>query len=69
MTGRLTPVARPRAIYKEVSIRKPIREASVVDKTYLGGNVDVGNVLVLSEKRQVEDNGQRVGIGGQDNQL
>ena len=28
-------------------------------KSHLGGNVDIGNVLVLAEKGQVEEDGQR----------
>lgn len=36
---------------------------------HLGGNVDVGNVLVLAEEGQVEEDSQGAGVGGQDDDL
>jgi hypothetical protein len=38
-------------------------------ESHLGGDVDVGDVLVLAEKRQVEEDGERGGVGGEDDQL
>lgn len=38
-------------------------------KGHLGGNVDVGNVLVFAEEGQVKENSQRAGVGGQDDDL
>jgi hypothetical protein len=38
-------------------------------ESHLGGDVDVGDILVLAEKRQVEEDGERGGVGGEDNQL
>jgi hypothetical protein len=38
-------------------------------ESHLGGNVDVGNVLVLAEEGQVEEDGQGAGVGGQDDDL
>jgi hypothetical protein len=38
-------------------------------QSHLGGNVDVGNVLVLAEEGQVEEDGQGAGVGGQDDDL
>lgn len=35
----------------------------------LGGNVDVGRVLVLSQEGDVQKNGQGRGVGGKDNNL
>jgi hypothetical protein len=36
---------------------------------HLGGHVDVGYVLVLAEKRKVEENGQGRSVGGQNDQF
>ena len=38
-------------------------------KGHLGGHVDVWDVLVLAQKRQVEKNGERGGVSGEDDQL
>lgn len=38
-------------------------------KSHLGGDVDVGHVLVLAEKRQVQEDSERRGVGGQDDEL
>jgi len=38
-------------------------------KSHLAGNVNVGSVLVLAKKRQVEENGQRRSVGGEDDNL
>lgn len=38
-------------------------------QSHLGGNVDVRNVLVFAEKRKVKEDGQRAGVGGQDDHL
>jgi riboflavin synthase alpha subunit len=38
-------------------------------QSHLGGHVDVGHVLILAEKREVEKNGERGGVGGQDYQF
>ena len=38
-------------------------------KSHLGGDVDVGNVLVLAEKGQVEEDSERGGVGREDDQL
>lgn len=35
----------------------------------LAGDIDVRNVLVFSQERQVEEDGQRRGIGSKDNDL
>lgn len=35
----------------------------------LGGHVDVGHVLVLAQQRQVQQDGERGGVGGQDDDL
>ena len=38
-------------------------------ESHLRGNVDVGHVLVLAEKRQVEEDSERGGVGRKDDQL
>ena len=38
-------------------------------KSSLGGDEDVGDVLVLAEKRQVEQNLNRLGVSGHDDEL
>lgn len=38
-------------------------------QSHLAGDVDVGNVLVLSEEGQVQDDSQGGGIGGEDDNL
>jgi hypothetical protein len=38
-------------------------------KCHLRGNVDVGYVLVLTEQRQMEEDSERGGVGGKDDQL
>ena len=38
-------------------------------ESHLGGNVDVGNVLVFAEQRQVEEDSQGAGVGGKDDNL
>ena len=35
----------------------------------LGGDVDVGDVLVLAEQRQVQEDGEGRGVGGEDDDL
>ena len=37
--------------------------------SHLAGDVDVGDVLVLAEEGQVEEDGERAGIGGQDDEF
>ena len=44
-------------------------DTSGTTEGHLGGNVDVGNVLVLTEKGQVKDDGKGGGVGSQDNQV
>jgi hypothetical protein len=38
-------------------------------KSHLGGDVDVGHVLVLAQEGQVEEDGQGGGVGGEDDDL
>ena len=38
-------------------------------ESHLGGDVDVGNVLVFAEKRQVEEDSERGGVSREDDQL
>lgn len=45
------------------------RDTGGTAQSHLAGNVDVGNVLVLSEEGQVQDNSQGRGIGGEDDDL
>jgi len=44
-------------------------DTSGATESHLGGNVDVGNVLVLTEKGQVQNDGQRGSVGGQDDEV
>lgn len=44
-------------------------DTSGATESHLGGNVDVGDVLVLTEKRQVQNDGQRGSVGGQDDEV
>ena len=37
--------------------------------SHLAGDVDVGDVLVLAEEGQVEEDGERAGVGGQDDEF
>jgi hypothetical protein len=38
-------------------------------EVHLAADVDVGNVLVLAEKREVEENGERLSVGSEDDKL
>lgn len=38
-------------------------------KGSLGGHIDVGHVLVLAQQRQVQQDGERSGVGSQDDDL
>lgn len=44
-------------------------DATGATKGGLGWNVDVGHVLVLTEERQVQEDGQRSGVGSEDDDL
>jgi len=45
------------------------RDAARAAERGAGGHEDVGDVLVLAEEGQVEDNGERVGVAGEDDEL
>ena len=45
------------------------RDTGGTAQSHLAGDVDVGNVLVLSEEGQVQNDSQGGGIGGEDNNL
>jgi hypothetical protein len=70
MTARLTPQARPRAILLGTYTwkRKNVRERFFCFFQYAPATY-VGSVLVLAEKRQVEEDGQRSSVGGEDDNL
>jgi hypothetical protein len=38
-------------------------------EVHLAADVNVGNVLVLAEKREVEENGKRLSVGSEDDKL
>lgn len=45
------------------------RDSASPSKRHLRRHIDVGNVLVLAEKGEMEQDGKRGGVGGKDNQL
>lgn len=45
------------------------RDTAGATKSSLAGNIDVRDVLVLSQKRQMEEDGERRGVGGEHNDL
>jgi hypothetical protein len=45
------------------------RDTAGTAKSHLGGDVDVGDVLVLTQERKVEEDSQRAGVRSQDNDL
>lgn len=58
MTGRDTPHARPRAVFDGTWNANQLESLY----TYSSTHKDVGHVLVLAEKRKVEENLDRLGI-------
>lgn len=69
MICRETPQARPRAMKVEskLELLKTRIQKSIL--TMLGFDENVGNVLVFTEKRQVKQNFNWLGICRHDNQL
>lgn len=66
MTARLTPQARPKATMNGQYTYSRIYRG---EENTLAGDVDIRGVLVLAEQGQVQEDGERAGVGGEDDQL
>ena len=66
MTARDTPQARPRATLLGTYCTTLALSAVVI---VMKSTYHVGHVLLLADERDVEHNAQRLGVGGEDDQL
>lgn len=64
LTGQLTGL-----VAGDASGDDGAADTTGASKVHLAADVDVGNVLVLAKEGDVQQNSQRVGIGGEDDEL